>query len=54
MNIKELLFKFVYEDENKYSYFEYLHKSIGEAMTQNEKEQLLKQYIENFIKENEV
>ena len=55
MNTNELLFKFVKDQDSKYCYNEYLNESIGlngNPVPQDKKDELLKQYIENFLKEN--
>lgn len=56
MNTNELLFKFVKDQDSKYCYNEYLNESIGlnngKPVPEEKKDELLKQYIENFLKEN--
>ena len=55
MDIKELIFKFVKEQNSKWSYESYLNTSIGlfgKRIPNDKKDEILKQYIENFVNEN--
>ena len=55
MDIKELIYKFVKEHDTKWCYETYLNKSIGLTgvrIPNDKKDKILRQYIENFVKEN--